>query len=165
MPLVDRVTTRPHTVRAFRAAAGARFREGVKLAVADRPLGAVYLFGYAAEMLLKAAYFRLAEWAANEEIALDHVGDARRHAVQNLEVRWAGNLHDLGAWAELLIRDRTRRGQPYPRPFSRRLRARVSRLYANWRESLRYHDARPFAGELASIRESAAWLLTRFQDL
>jgi HEPN domain-containing protein len=59
MPLVQRIHSRPHTIAEFRRAATLRYREAVRLAVAGDRLAAIYLSGYAAEMLLKAAYFRL----------------------------------------------------------------------------------------------------------
>jgi hypothetical protein len=62
MPLIARIPT-DHTIREFRAAAGLRYREGQRLALTGNRLTAIYLWGYAAEMLLKAAYFRLRSWS------------------------------------------------------------------------------------------------------
>ena len=50
---------RPDSIREFRAAARQRFDDGLSLAAAGRRTGAIYLFGYTAEMILKAAYFSL----------------------------------------------------------------------------------------------------------
>ena len=66
MPTAATLFARPHTVGRFRLAAWGRYREANQLAIAaglqNTPAlrhGAIYLFGYVAEMVLKAAYFRL----------------------------------------------------------------------------------------------------------
>ncbi|MBX9622870.1 MAG: hypothetical protein K2X82_03560 [Gemmataceae bacterium] len=165
MPLAHRVGNRPHTVRAFRAAAGARYRDGVALAEADRPLGAVYVLGYAAEMLLKAAYFRLRGWGPRTPITFPHLTAARDRAVNALGVPWTDRLHDLDGWAGLLVAERAHLGRPLPARLRRRLTAEVRLIYSHWRESLRYHDARPYAAEVAGTRAAAGWLFRHFRYL
>jgi hypothetical protein len=69
MALISRIP-RYHTTRAFRTAARQRFEEAKRAAeVGDRLIG-VYLCGYAAEMLLKAAYFRLIGKGMNDPIGI-----------------------------------------------------------------------------------------------
>jgi hypothetical protein len=47
----------PDSILQFRAAAMQRADDALALAAAGRRTGAIYLWGYAAEMVLKAAYF------------------------------------------------------------------------------------------------------------
>src|SRR5205085_55562 len=57
----------PESIREFRAAARRRYDEGVALAASGREYrtGAIYVWGYSAEMTLKAAYFSLTGYAEN----------------------------------------------------------------------------------------------------
>ncbi|MBN9122267.1 MAG: hypothetical protein J0I06_24525 [Planctomycetes bacterium] len=164
MPLVTRAAARPHTTAAFRAAAGARYREAVQLEVGGHRLAAVYLFGYAAEMLLKAAYFRLAGWAPAAIITHAHLNAAKATAI-GYGLTWAGNLHDLTGWSRFLIHERVVRGQAFGALFRNQLQSRVNQLYRHWREWLRYHDMMPYRGEVAGARAAANWLLTQYPRL
>ena len=105
MPLVTRAATRRHSVVAFRAAAGARYREALELERSGHRLVAIYLFGYAAEMLVKAAYFRAAGWAPAAPITHAHMTAARSRALA-APLLWPGNLHDIAGWARLLVHTR-----------------------------------------------------------
>jgi hypothetical protein len=165
MPLADRAMRRPHTVRAFRDAAGARFRDAARLADAGHRLGAIYLYGYVAEMLLKAAYFRGRGWGPDQPVAHSDLYQAKQLATSLHNLAWPGNLHDLGGWVRLLIRDRHVGGRSYPGPFRNRLVGRVNVIYRNWREGLRYHDMRPYAGEVDATQAAVSWLLAQYRRL
>jgi hypothetical protein len=140
-------------------------REATHLATANHRLGAIYLSGYAGEMLLKAAYFRLAGWGLTVRITLADIQAAKVHATSALGLPWPGNLHDLRSWTALLIEERRHRGVAYPAGFARSLAAQVKRLYLNWREQLRYRANRPFAGEVAAALQAAQWLLGQYRFL
>jgi hypothetical protein len=68
--LLDRC--RPECILEFRASARHRYDEGVALAVSGQRTGAIYLWGYAAEMTLKAAYFALVGLADRDTITWAH---------------------------------------------------------------------------------------------
>lgn len=87
------------------AAARLRFGEGELLAAHGHSLGAVYLFGYAIEMTLKAGYFRLAGHGDTQPITARDLYDARVVA-PTLGVTWFGNLHCLECWAQLIVATR-----------------------------------------------------------
>ena len=88
MPFAATLLARPHTVGRFRLAAWGRYCEANELAFAalrqnDPALrhGAIYLFGYVAEMALKAAYFRLRpSMNGAGEIRVSDMHDARKRA-------------------------------------------------------------------------------------
>src|SRR5437899_1926081 len=100
MPLLNRLPSN-HTIREFRIAAALRYREATHLATAGDRLAAIYLCGYAAEMLLKAAYFRLLGKSPVEAITLHDIQDAKQYATTFLGVSWIGNLHSLPSWGDL----------------------------------------------------------------
>src|ERR1700680_4886229 len=96
----------PECIREFRASAQQRFHDALALAAAGRRTGAIYLWGYSAEMILKAAYFTvmgIAEtaaitWGGNIFPAIE-----RGRNVFHLAWPTAGQGHNVAAWAELLI--------------------------------------------------------------
>jgi len=55
--LIDR--SQPDNIREFRVSARQRYHDGLALAGTGNRTASIYLWGYAAEMLLKAAYFAL----------------------------------------------------------------------------------------------------------
>lgn len=146
-------------------AAGMRFREASRLAIGGDRLAAIYLAGYAAEMLLKAAYFRLVGWDPTDSIDLADMQNARKYATTTLGSVWPGNLHDLTGWAALLVTERRKRRVEYLMPFARSLNARVKRVYLNWREVLRYHSNRPYEGEVTVVLQAVHWLLAHYRFL
>jgi hypothetical protein len=164
MPLIQRIGP-SHTIREFRAAALLRFREASRLAIHDHRLGAIYLCGYAAEMLLKAGYFRLAGKTAADPVPLTDIQSVKKYATAHLGLPWPGNLHDLRSWTALLVEERKYRGVAYQAAFARSLVAKVQRLYLNWHESLRYRANRPYAGEMVAVLSGVQWLLGQYRYL
>lgn len=164
MPFVSR-STGNHTIREFRLAAGQRYREAVHLATAGDRLAAIYLCGYAAEMLLKAAYFRLIGRNPTAPITISDLQSAKHYATTTLGLIGFGNLHSLTSWAELLVEERRLRGLPLPASMARGLHARVRRIYANWRETIRYRANRPYRGEVADTMQSVFWMLGQYRYL
>jgi hypothetical protein len=164
MPLIAR-TPAHHTIRQFHSAAKHRHNEAVRLSTANDRLGGSYLCGYAGEMLLKAAYFRLRGWLPNASITMRDLQDARRHAITALGLLWAGGLHELDGWRDLLIGERRRRRIAYPGRFQRTLKAWVNRLMDNWRPEIRYCTNRPYAGEVNVTFAAVSWLFAQFHAL
>ena len=164
MALIARIAP-SHSVRDFRRAARTRFNEAERaVEVGDRLIG-IYLAGYSAEMILKAAYFQAAGWKPTDPISFQDLQGAKQKAI-NLGVAWnRGNLHDLTRWAEFLIQDRAVAGVPYPRILSKGLVVQTTRLDRNWRESLRYHQNLPRPSEVAAVFEAVKWLFVNASQL
>jgi hypothetical protein len=158
----------PESIREFRAAARQRFDDGLALAAAGRRTGAIYLWGYSAEMTLKAAHFSLTlaetdpiTWAAEIFPAIQHGRIARG-------IAWpvAGQGHNVRAWAELLVTERAATpGAAYPPRFGREVQACGQRVSQLWRETLRYHKNVAYLHEVARVREAAEWLLVNSELL
>src|SRR2546421_3835698 len=66
--LIDRC--QPDSIREFRISARQRYQDGLALAGAGNRTAAIYLWGYAAEMTLKAAYFSLFGLADDDVITV-----------------------------------------------------------------------------------------------
>src|SRR5689334_22497668 len=95
----------PESIREFRASARRRFDEGMALTAAGHRTGAIYLWGYSAEMTLKAAYFSLL--GSGETAVLTWAGDIvpAINTGRGMGIAWPpqGQGHNVRAWAELLV--------------------------------------------------------------
>jgi len=135
------------------SAAIERYWDGLALAMAQegRRLGAIYLLGYVAEIVLKVAFFRVCGFPPYQAVSLRM---ATAHA------SWRGfSLHDVNAWATLLIEERRLRGRPFDPVFASQLKWHVMVVAANWREALRYRHSAASETELAEVFQGVDWLL------
>jgi hypothetical protein len=146
-------------VSEYLRAANRRGNEAWILFQSEQRGGAIYLWGYVAECVLKSAWFRLIGHTDDQRVTRQDFDFAKQQA-HVLGMQWAGNLHDLEAWSELIVRHRAVVG---PRYNSLRFPALVidhaSRVYARWRETLRYRSNTPYRHEVEAVMESTLWLL------
>jgi hypothetical protein len=166
--LLDR--RQPDSIREFRAAARQRFDDALRLAAEGRRTGAVYLWGYTAEMTLKAAYFSLIGLAHTAALTWsDHIGPAVVRGRTDMRIAWphAGQGHNVRAWAELLVAVRAAtEGWHYPDPaFGIAVQGAGQRFEPLWSETLRYHKNMAYLYEVRQIREAAEWLLANSDAL
>lgn len=130
-----------------------RYWDGLALATGQegRRLGAIYLLGYVAEIVLKVAFFRVCGLPPYQAVSLKM---ATTHA------SWRGlSLHDVNAWAALLIEERRLRGRPFEPVFASQLKRHVMLVTANWREALRYRHSAASEMELVEVFQGVDWLL------
>jgi hypothetical protein len=151
-------------VQGFRAAAHARYADGCVLAEKGRRLAAIYLWGYAAEMTIKAAYFTLHGFTVAQLI--DGAALARAtHEAKAFGISWT-NQHNVYAYATLVVHKRTSLGLRYPSPsFANDFVGHAQTVYNRWRESLRYHHNQAYDFELNRVRLSVEWLQLHMLDL
>lgn len=164
--LVERFTE--DTIRQFRAAAEMRNEDAWQLARAGRRAAAVYLWGYVAEMTVKAAWFALNRFALDRPITPRDLNSAVALAQGAYGIAWPhhGRLHAVSHWAELLIRHRIALGQPYADPaFGAVLLSETRRICDRWRETLRYKKNSPYVFEVRAVAASVAWLLDKSRVL
>ncbi|HZY85151.1 MAG TPA: hypothetical protein VFE78_09995 [Gemmataceae bacterium] len=151
------------SVGEFRAAALQRYQDGLSLAAAGRRTGAIYLWGYTAEMVLKAAFFSFAGLAERDTITWAlHLKPAISKGV-SLGISWPspGAGHNVRAWAELLVLERAAApAAAYTPAFGLEVQRQGQRLEWLWRETLRYHKNIAYPHEVMRAREAAEWLLT-----
>jgi hypothetical protein len=164
--LLDRCQS--DSIREFRAAARQRFDDALALSAARRRTAAIYLWGYAAEMIVKAAYFSfigLGEadtitWPAHLRPAIDKG--------RSLGIFWPrrGEGHNVRAWAELLIAERASTlAAAYPSPFDTAVQVYGQRIEYGWNEILRYHKNYAYLYEVRNVREAAEWFLVNSPEL
>ena len=143
--LIDRC--RPDSISEFQASASARYYEGLALAGAGHRTAAIYLWGYATEMTLKAAYFSLSGLAEDDVITMSgHIRpaiDRGRNAPLSIAWPLQGAGHNLRAWAELLVGVRAMDpATAYAPVFQAQVQTCGQRIGQLWRETLRYHKNR-----------------------
>lgn len=164
--LIDRC--RPESIHEFRASARQRYDDGLVLAAAGNRTAAIYLWGYTAEMTLKAGYFSLIGFGETDPV------DVGRHVVPAIDrgralgIAWQrrGQGHNVRAWAELLIAERSATpGALFVPAFARQLQTCGQRIQQLWNETLRYHKNRAYLHELRQVREAASWLLANAEQL
>lgn len=151
---------RPDSILEFQSAARQRFQDGLCLAPNGRRTAAIYIWGYAAEMTLKAAYFRLIGFAPNQAITMADLKGAKANAPR-VGFTWFGNLHNLESWALLLISTRASGiALTYSIPaFGNEVMASSRRLQQSWSEVLRYHKNVAYLHEVDRARSATEWLL------
>jgi hypothetical protein len=153
-------------VQEFLAAARHRDREAWLLAMSGHRTGAIYLWGYVAEMTLKAAWFTLYGLTKRDLISKNDLRQARLLGMQAYNIHWKGALHDLECWALLLTQHRAALGRPYPIPgFSADVVYHSCRVYGRWRETLRYRKNQAYEYEVRAVAQSAGWLLSNASKL
>src|SRR5438105_9517147 len=166
--LIDRC--RPDSIREFRASARQRYHDGLALSGRGNRTAAIYLWGYAAEMTLKAAYFSLFGLADDDVITVPgHIQPAiNRGRAAPLAIAWPnqGAGHNVRAWAELLVGVRALApATAYGPAFATQVQGCGQRLGQLWRETLRYHKNRAYLYEVRQVREAAEWLLVNSANL
>jgi hypothetical protein len=134
--------------------------------LAQHRVAAIYLWGYAAEMTLKASYFALVGFADSQPITMADLRMAQRSAPMQ-GVSTLTTLHDLHGWTDLLLATRASLpGKAYARPrFGNRVMKAGHRIHRLWREWLRYHKNTAYEYELGQVRMAAQWLLANSLDL
>ena len=159
----------PESIREFQVAARQRFEDGLALAGQGRRTGAIYLWGYSAEMTLKAAYFRLTGLVDTDVITWGgHLQPAIDRARNVLGIVWPypGQGHNVRAWAELLVAERAAMpGAAYAHPFGQEVQACGQSIGQLWSETLRYHKNVAYIHEMNQVREAAEWLLVNADAL
>src|SRR5436309_1473478 len=101
--LPDRFAT--ECIREFEFAADARYADAIRLADGDRRAGAIYIFGYVVEMVLKVAFLRLVGHGDEDPITTStlrgYVGQSPTSTARSLGLAGSANLHDLTSWVNL----------------------------------------------------------------
>ncbi len=158
----------PDSIREFRAAAAERYLDGASAAHAGRRTAAIYLWGYVAEMTLRAAYFDAIGYPLGRHITAADLRAASNNS-RRLNFSWVGNLHNLDSWAQLLVLTRTStvpRSVSYSgKRFASRVVAVVRRMRPLWNESLRYHKNLAYDHEVRRVRDATSWLIDHTYEL
>jgi hypothetical protein len=153
---------RSDSIREFRAAARQRCDDALALAASGHRTGAIYLWGYSAEMTLKAAYFLLVGLTETDQITWQgHLQPAINRG-QGMGIVWPkpGAGHNVRAWAELLVAERALEpATAYATKFGLDVQRQGQRIGQLWRETLRYSGNLAYSHEVTQVRNAAEWLL------
>jgi hypothetical protein len=158
------------TIAHLEAAARQRFEEASLLYYGRRTYAAIYLYGYAIEMWLKAAYFH------NEGIIAaftDPISRVDRDRAWSQRIAAGApnrstNHHDIAIWADLLIYIRQTAGiyPPYVPLTITTLRNYAAIAYDHWNEEMRYQHLDPVhAVEVDEMRRVAEWFSDNYFSL
>ena len=145
-------------------AAHQRLGEGTQLQIGS-PNGAVYLFGYVAELTIKAATYRLFGLPVNQCIpnrTFQHV----EWMMKKDGLRLHGP-HDIMAWANFLV-DHCKpmlSGAAYPLGFGNDVKHHAGMIDANWSPSLRYYGSVVAPPIAAIVQQSSNWFVANAANL
>jgi hypothetical protein len=155
----------PDTVSRWERSAPKRIAEGDTLLAADQCLIAIYLYGYAIEMRLKAAYFRMLRYGPHVEVDADARNRAEVRARQSGLM--SGAPHDLAGWARLLVSDRQRlMRDPFEQKFGLEVVKRAVLVYDHhWRPRMRYRGTDVKKATALVVRSAATWFEEHYRRL
>lgn len=139
----------------FELAASERYLDGLALHFQGQRTGAIYLWGYVAEMLLKAAVFKAAQFMPSQPIP-------RKGSVLGMV---ATLNHDIEYWADLLVGVRSTSQSPLDSLTEAALRRHASLVAANWSEKLRYKHVEATALEAGNCLKGVEWIMTNHESL
>jgi hypothetical protein len=147
----------PETISDMSLAVEQKFWEGIELCVAGRHGAGIYLLGYAAEMYLKIASFRL-DGANPADFVAPRLARARNllrtHPFQIAHEHY----HSLLFWLASVRALRQRRGTRFERNFEGELVHRVRRLYGVWWVEMRYHPNYASVYDVNRMFQDVGWL-------
>ncbi|MGD0518442.1 MAG: hypothetical protein ABSA26_12975 [Thermoguttaceae bacterium] len=154
------------SVSQFRASAKIRNEDAWELYDRGRFTAAIYLWGYAVEMILKSAWFsNVLDYDENRAIKIQDLDQARNIAKNNYGISW-NNLHDIEGWAQLIVAHRIKIGCIYSDPgFYTQVGIQSQRVYLRWREILRYKKNRAYHFEANIVADSANFFLVNTYSL
>jgi len=139
MPLRSTILATPERLSDFLLAADDRFADAEELLAQQRSDASVYLFGYAAEMWLKATCLRLRGLGptAPAKAGLTTLKHWMKSAAPAVPFT---DYHDLAFYAQAVPTLRSSIGRPLSAVQAAELQARVvNGLYAEWVVDMRYH--------------------------
>lgn len=163
------------SVANFERASRRNYLDAEALRRAERRFGAIYLYGYAVEMTLKAAYFRTLFVARGMSVTTKTNRKTRndewhlRHQLSSPAspslFAERHNQHDIEVWALLLVWRRNNLEMGYPSRFAGQITDRATNVFRNWREYMRYRSSPVPRHELAGVREDCLWFRRNYHQL
>jgi hypothetical protein len=147
----------PETIEGFVLAAEQRHLEGLELTLARRYGAAVYLMGYAAEMLLKAACFRF-DGAGPRDPVSPLLAPARSWQRRYFPTIDPESYHSLKFWCNLLLHKRGLRRCPLSRGVRSRFARCVNRMYTVWWIEMRYRPDQAGLEEAQIMYNEVEWV-------
>jgi hypothetical protein len=168
LPLRKTLKGIPETVGVLVTAAEEKYWEGRELMLAGKLGACIYLMGYAAEIYLKTACFRvggiqLADVVGPKSPAFKsalRIGHGVFPAILD------ESCHSLLFWANLLRHGRRRGGLiPWSPRFRSEFTSCTRRLYSTWWVEMRYRPDRARPADARNVLDWAGWLRMNYPAL
>lgn len=162
MPLRRIVKAAPEALSDMLLAAEDRYREAEELLVAQEFEGAVYLFGYAAEMWLKAVCLRLRGHGPSTPVkaALPPIKAWMAAVAPGVAFT---DYHDLRFLAQCVVQLRQAHGRPLTGPLAADLQSQIATgLHEEWVVDMRYRHCGLVAADGWSALLQAWWMKTNW---
>lgn len=164
MPIRSLIS-RQETIASFEAAATEKYEDGFNLMASASPGNGIYLMGYAAEMLLKSAYFRLIDLAEIMPITKQDLKNARADAVTLSVIASDEQFHNVEFWGELVIKKRAQQVRGLPVAVETELVRRTQRLTQNWFVEMRYRSLQGVAKQdMEDILDDVIWIKSNHEN-
>lgn len=152
-------------IQEFEQAKADRLWDGMSLWLASREPGAVYVLGYAAEMAVKSAYFRLSGFTIVQPIGRHELNTARaRASTLGVSAHWE-SFHSLRFWRDLLVAHRHAVARPLSSSVEASLRAAVDTIYDRWWIEMRYKRGYSTRTDLEQIAAAVDWIDKNYTTL
>lgn len=157
-------TIGPDSVSRLEKAAERRCAEADCLDRAGHRLGALYFYGYAIEIAIGIAYFKMIGFGSMDPILPKDLKRALVPAASHSLM--SDKSHPIDGWVLLLIDVRARLYPPaYEKRLERKLKNCSLLVRESWSPKLRYRAMEIGADQVAPVRESAHWLLKNSHKL
>jgi hypothetical protein len=161
MTLRRRLAQQLESVQDLELASESRSWEGLELLLVGKTSGGTYLMGFAAEMLLKCAYFRFSG-AAPADAVKPRLGPARKPGQLLIPAVPHEQYHSPRFWALLHLAARRSRHAPLAAITEAQLVQRMRRLHQNWWVEMRYRAIEPSPLEVRSVFDDVSWLRANY---
>jgi hypothetical protein len=156
MPLRIRLEANPETVQDFELASEQKYWEALELMTAGHRAAGIYLIGYAVEMWLKAACFRL-DGAGPGHAVRPYLAPARRLGRALFPAIPDESYHSVNFWGELLCHKRRVTLGAFDHVLDAALSLRFTRLHTIWWIEMRYRPDQAQPAEVNTAFEDATW--------
>lgn len=158
-------TSEQETIASFEAAAEEKYEGGFNLMATVSPGNGIYLMGYAAETLLKAAYFRIIGLAETTPIAKQDLKNARADAMALSVTASDEQFHSVEFWGELVIKKRAQLARPLSHILATELEHRTQRLTQNWFVEMRYRSLQGVAKQdMEDVLNDVIWIKSNHEN-
>ena len=157
MSLRYQLAQQAETLQLVDMAARQRYWEGLVLMVAGRLGAGIYIMGYCAEMLLKAAYFRVVGEKPGSPVP-SMLSSARKWSTRFLPTVPREQYHSVWFWCQLVRRRRRWRGDPLDRTLDNALVRCARRLYTIWWVEARYRPDQARDQHASAVLDDVSWL-------
>lgn len=146
------------TLQDLELARGERLWDAVALWDHRRSQGAVYLFGYHAEMSLKLAYFRWRGLAASTTLDRPLLNTAAVRAGVLHVATPHENFHSPRFWRDLLLAERAAANRALGSVLATDLHAHVEAVYTRWRVEMRYDPPKTSGRDVELAQSAVDWI-------